>query len=49
LSKQFRNILYIKNSLKRGDDKITWNKVGGEKMLNAIYHDYRTCQVFPLR
>jgi hypothetical protein len=49
LSKHFRNTLYIKKSWERNDEAFIFIKVGGAKMLNAMFHYYRFCQVFPLR
>ena len=49
LSKHFRNNLYIKNSWERGDVDFISTNVRGAKMHNAMLHDYRKCQVFPLR
>ena len=49
LSKHCRNNLYIKKSWERGDEDFILIKVGGAKMHKAMFHYYRTCQVFPLR
>jgi len=49
LCESFRNTLYIKNSWERGAEDFILIKVGGAKMHNAMLHDYRAWQVFPLR
>ena len=49
LFKHFRNTLYIKKSWERGDEDFIFIKVGGAKMQNPMLHDYRACQVIPLR
>jgi len=49
VTQHFRNNLYVKNYWELGDEDFILIKVGGAKMHSAIDHDYRTCQVFPLR
>jgi hypothetical protein len=49
LSKHFRYTLYINKSWERGAENFILIKVGGAEIHNAMFHDYRACQIFPLQ